>query len=1063
MNFTVYRSSAGSGKTYTLVREYLKIALSNPVGFRTILAVTFTNKAANEMKERIITNLKEIADYKNNQERATIKNMLPQLEKELQLTKAEIAQRADTVLRAILHNYSEFAISTIDSFMHKIIRTFAYDLHLAQNFDVELDTDELMSKVVDILISEVGNDEALTKTLVNFVQSKTDDDKSWHIETDLQNMAKRLTSEDAQLYVERLRKLTLDDFEKITKKTRALISSFEKMISALAKSAVEKIEAAGIPDAAFYNGKNGLGGYLRKIANKRMDKLFPGIRVIATIEEDKWYAAKCSLSERNSIDSIKGFLTDIYLKLQEEREANYKDYVLFNEIWKNLYPLAVLSELEKVLNDYKKSNNIIHISEFNKLIAGIVSDQPVPFIYERVGEKYRHFLIDEFQDTSVLQWHNILPLVENSLADSNFNMIVGDGKQAIYRWRGGEVEQFARLPEIFKKPDSVICRQREMALKRNYHPEVLKSNYRSKKEIVEFNNDFFTVVGSLIGDNLKSIYNDVTQEYNNDNDGGLVQIDFLRKDDDMEVTIADVNLNRTFEIVEELLDDGYGLKDIAVLCRKNDEANLIAAFLIENNYNVVSSESLLIKNSPDVQFLIDLIRYLNDGADNIAKAGVLHFLASKGRLRGTLHNNFSIVNVKEDDIEKNLFNQQETFADVLYGFGFKAKVLKKLPLYNMVEEIIRVFDMASKADVYVQFFLDAVLDFSLKDSSGISGFMEWWEKKKNGLSVVVPEGINAVRVMTIHKSKGLEFPVVIFPFAKSRVGKAKDKLWIDLSDKKIDLLDVALLNTGKTLENTDFQNLYTEEMDKSFLDLINLAYVVMTRPSERLYILTEIPPADKSKTDSLPKFFYYYLNVKERWNEDETVYTFGEKVEKKELEDNTDEQAFKMEEMISNRWRNKMLLSLKAPEYWDVTEPESATRYGNLIHLILSKIKTIDDLEIVLNRSEQEGIIEPDVRNEIEKKIRTFLSNNAVGGYFKQGMNVKTEAEILLPNGSTIRPDRLIIEENKATVIDFKTGKPSESHKRQVKMYKEKIRELGFDNVSGILLYVNEDEAVVVV
>ncbi len=1063
MNFTVYRSSAGSGKTYTLVREYLKISIANPDGFRSILAVTFTNKAANEMKERVITYLKEMSDFENHPEKASIKNMLPQLEDELKLSKDEIAERAYRVLRNILHSYSDFAISTIDSFMHKIIRTFAYDLHIAQDFEVEMDADELMSKAVDILISEVGNDAALTKTLVNFVQTKTDDERSWHIEGDLQGMAKRLTTEDAQLYVGRLRKLTLADFEEITKDVRAAIATFENRVVALAKSAVEKIDEAGISGSSFFYGNNGIYGYFGRVANNRMDMLSPNKNVIKTIEEDKWHAGKATPYDRNAIDSIKDFLIDIYLKLQKERESDFKDYVLLNEIWKNLYPLALLSEIEKVVDEYKKSNKIIHISEFNKLIAGIVSEQPVPFIYERVGEKYRHFLIDEFQDTSTLQWHNMLPLVENSLADSNFNMIVGDGKQAIYRWRSGEVEQFARLPEIFNNPENDIFRQREDALKRNYKPEILKANYRSKAEIVKFNNDFFPVIAGLIGDDLKSIYDGVSQEFDSKNDGGLVQIEFLNKDSDQLVSIDELNENSILRIVEELLDDGYSLRDIAILCRTNVEANLIAAFLIKNSYNVVSSESLLIKNSPDVQFLIDMMKYLNDGADSIAKAGVLHYLTTKNKLKGLLHNNLNILNTKESVGAKDLFNQDETFGDVMHKFGFNANTLKKLPLYDMVEEMIRKFDLAGQADVYVQFFLDAVLNFISKNSSGLSGFLEWWDKKKESKSVIVPEGINAVSIMTIHKSKGLEFPVVIYPYARSRVKKAKDKLWVDLSDKKVAQLDVALVNTGSSLENTDFADLYNEEMSKSFLDLVNLVYVVMTRPSERLYILTETPPKSKDKIDSVPKFLHYYLMNKRLWNDDETVYRFGERVEKEEKEQEPDEDVLEFNTMISSPWRKRMLLSLKAPEYWDVAAPESGTKYGTMIHTILSKIETEADLEKVLSNLELEGVVEKDVAVEIEDKIRSFLNNPEVKKFFKSGLNVKTEADILLPDGKTIRPDRLIFEKERATVIDFKTGKPEEKHKKQIKRYEEKIRELGYENVDAVLLYLNEDNPVMIV
>ncbi len=1060
MSFTVYKSSAGSGKTYTLVREYLKIAIAAPDGFRRILAVTFTNKAANEMKERVIVYLREIAEFEENSDKASVKNMLPQLEKELGLPKKEIADRAETVLKKILHNYSDFAISTIDSFMHKIIRTFAYDLHLAQDFDVEMDTDELMSKVVDILISEVGNDEALTKILINFVSSRADDEKNWHIESDLMVMAKGLVKEDAQLYVERLRKLTLTDFEDITKKVRGDISAFENRIVTSAKSAVEKIDRAGIPSSAFYQGRSGINVYFGNLANKRFDKLHPNSYVLKTVEEDKWYGGKATFSEKSAIDSVKGFLTDVFLKLQKEIEENYERYVLLHEIWKNLYPLAVLSEIEKILDEYKRNNKIIHISEFNKLIAGIVAEQPVPFIYERVGEKYRNFLIDEFQDTSILQWHNMLPLVENSLSNANFNMVVGDGKQAIYRWRSGEVEQFARLPEIYKRPDTDVYRQREDALKRNYNPQVLKANYRSRAEIVKFNNEFFEVIAELIAENLRPIYDNAAQEFNPSNKGGFVSVEFLKKSDDDDKTLAELNIERTLEIVAELIDDGYGLEDIAILCRKNKEANLLAINLIDAGYNVVSSESLLIKNSPDVRFLVDILQFLNDGDNNIAKAGILHYLYLAGKLPGTLHSNLNVINVKAGDGEKDLFNQEESFAEVLQKIGFNPKTLKKQTLYDSVEDIIRRFGIRSRADVYVRFFLDMVLEFETKNSSGIPGFLEWWDKKKNSMSVVVPEGIDAVRVMTVHKSKGLEFPVVIFPFAKSGVKSAKKKLWVDISKEKISNLEVAILNTGTSLENTGFADQYREEMDKSFLDLVNIVYVVMTRPSERLYVLTEMPPKNKEKTDSIPKFFHYFLSEKGLWQDEQTKYEFGERVLKKTDEEKPEEQLPELNLSISNPWHNRVLLSLKASEHWDTEDKLQSREYGTLIHSVLSKIKVAGDIEDVLIRLETDGIIGENEISEIGGKIVSFIGKPSVAGYFAEGLDVKTEPEILLSDGRVIRPDRLIFDGDMVTVIDFKTGKPSEKHKRQVENYKEKMRELGFEKVFGVLLYLNENEPV---
>nr|NQU94195.1 UvrD-helicase domain-containing protein [Bacteroidota bacterium] len=442
MSFTVYKSSAGSGKTFTLVKEYLKITLNQPNKFRNILAITFTNKAANEMKERIITNLKDISSATPDQNSPAIKFLLPELVKETGLSPETITLRANKVLELILHNYADFSICTIDSFVHRIIRTFAHDLNLPINFEVELDTNILIEQTIDFLISEAGKNEKLTKALIKFTETKAEDEKSWHIEKDLKDFAETLMKEDGQIYLEKLRQLNLQDFFNIIKKVNEFIKSTEQTLVKQAQNATSIIKGTNLPNTAFYRGRNGIAKYFEYIADYRFDKLSPNSFVETTINENKWHGSKTDKDDKIIIDGIKDNLIEIYNNIQDILAENYDEYNLFLMLKRKLYPMAVLSEIEKVLVKIKSENNIVHISEFNKRIADIVLNEPVPFIYERLGERYNHFLLDEFQDTSVLQWQNLLPLLDNSLAEGNFNMIVGDGKQAIYRWRSGEVEQF---------------------------------------------------------------------------------------------------------------------------------------------------------------------------------------------------------------------------------------------------------------------------------------------------------------------------------------------------------------------------------------------------------------------------------------------------------------------------------------------------------------------------------------------------------------------------------------------------------------------------------------------
>ncbi len=877
MNFTVYKSSAGSGKTFTLVKEYLRMVLRDPKEFRHVLAITFTNKAANEMKERIITSLKEIAEYTLLPDSKSVKYMLPELIEETGLDAQKLSGNAQVVLKLILHQYSEFAISTIDSFVHNIIRSFAFDLHLPLNFEVEINSDELIRKVVDILISRVGTDDNLTKILVNFTQTKTQEEKSWNIERDLNSIASYLLKEDSQIHIAKLRDLNLEDFGVISKQIISIVQKFENALGDLAREGDALIRSKGIDQRSFYQGAKGIGKYFENLANKKFDKIHPNSYVIATIQNDQWHGGKVTAGEAAAIDEIKEYLRSVFLRIDEFIKANYSRYILLCEIRKNIYPLAVLNEIGNVLEEYKADNNLVLISEFNKKIASIVLQEPVPFIYERTGERFHHYLIDEFQDTSVLQWQNLLPLIDNSLSEGNFNMIVGDGKQAIYRWRNGEVAQFAVLPKIYKRTDDPIQILREKSLERNYSEKVLNRNYRSKKEIIEFNNDFFTTLAANLTEEYQTIYNDLIQLADTDNTGGYVHLEFHTDSDD-ETTFTDFNLLRIKETISELLNEGFRWKDIAILCRNNKQASRIAADLLGNEINVVSSESLILSNSAEVRLLVSVVKLLLNPNDDIAKTELITWLTQKGHLKKDLHDNLKDFGIAGDS--KFSAETEMSFYEVLSenGYPLRRTSLLNLQIYDLMEELIRIFGMNGQPDPYIQFFLDALLQWCSRENPVLYDLPGWWDENKEKLSIVVPPGIDAVQVMTIHKSKGLEFPVVIFPFASEKLRKTQEKLWIDPNVNEIRELTTALVNTSKSLEETQFAGLYHEEENKSLLDILNLLYVVMTRPSHRIYIFSASPPEKNNGIYSVPGFFKQYLVAKNLWQDEQTIYTFGNRM-----------------------------------------------------------------------------------------------------------------------------------------------------------------------------------------
>lgn len=1064
MSFTVYKSSAGSGKTFTLVKEYLKIVLLEPSRFRNILAITFTNKASNEMKERIIGNLRYLSKLNSDKIEKKTEILLNALTSETGLKAEIIKQRASLVLELILHNYSDFAIGTIDSFVYKIIRTFAYDLHIPINFDIELETDELISQTIDILLSKVGSDENLTRTLVRFTEAKTENDQNWNIEYDLKSFSIQLFNENAQSHIKELEKLSLASFNSIYKKIIEAIKDFENSVYKYAVKPYELIIQKAIPNKAFYYGDKGIAKYFENIYKRQFDKIVPNSYVNKTINEDKWYSGKANESEKEAIDSVIPQIVTAMNGVFDILSEHYDSYKTYLILSKNIFPLALLNEIERVFHELKSQNNIVHISEFNKRISEIVLSEPVPFIYERLGEKYRHFLIDEFQDTSILQWQNLLPLIDNSLAEGNFNMLVGDGKQAIYRWRNGEVEQFAKLPEIYKKENYSFSDEREQNLIRNYKAEMLDNNFRSKAEIVNFNNKFFNVISELLPEKFRSIYSNVEQNFLSENTGGYIEFNFIEKNNE-EFSFEDLNFLKIKEIIYEAIEDNFTLEDIAILCRRNSEAARIASYLIENNINVISSESLLLSNSPEVSFLIAFLKFIIKPDDKISQTEIINFLLQNKKINGDNLNNhlFNLNKNSENTIRPQTKDYNNNLIDLLKKSGFKTnlKELDALPVYDLCEKLIRVFFDKEDVDPYLQFFLDSVLKFTTQTNTILSEFLEWWEKSKKSLSLVIPEGINAVKIMTIHKAKGLEFSVVIFPFANEKLDISRNSIWVDYQDDNIPELKTALFPANKDLEETKYAELYLEEKNKSFLDLMNLLYVVMTRPSERLYILSQLPPKNINNS-SLPILFSYFLKNIGDWSETKLEYSFGEKSTYSKIKEKPGDKNFKLHSFISNEWRNKILISRLAPDVWDVEDPEKNKEWGNLVHNVLSQIFTLEDVDGVLDSFLLDGILDNEEKIQLHNIINQLISNPGINQYFQKGLEIKNEAEILLPDGKTYRPDRLVFDDDKLTIIDYKTGSLRESDVKQIKKYGNILFDMGYKKIKKVLIYINNENCEIV-
>jgi len=852
MSFNVYRSSAGSGKTFSLVREYLKMVLKHPPDFRHILAITFTHKAANEMKERVMNTLRDLSGSKKLHFTGSSLQMQHDLINETGLDREEIALRAGEALSLILHHYSEFSIGTIDSFSHRIIRAFAHDFGLPVSFAVELESKELLTTAVDLLLEQAGNNEDLTRLLVGFLESRMEEDKGWNIDRLLVSFATILLDEEGEAEVKKIASLTMEDFHTISKQLFTRIRSIEQQFKNLGEKALQLIDREGIPASSFYYGKTGIPGYFGYLAQSRMDKLEANLRVKTTMEEDKWVSSKASSDDITAISAIKQELQGIYEEAEVLKQTQSGSYHLAKLLSKTIYPLAVLNEIGRVLDGFKRQQNLVHISEFNSRIAKIVMREPVPFIYERLGEKFHHVMIDEFQDTSKLQWLNFVPLMENALAGGYFNLVVGDGKQAIYRWRNGDVGQFTSLPSLPGREESQLIRQRETLFLQFFKEYKLDSNYRSLPEIVNFNNQFFRWLSQHLDEELQGVYKELEQKSVSGKEGGFVRIEIIAVDES-DLTYVEKTINRTEEIINQLLEGGFALQDVAILCRTNRQAGRIARDLIIRGIDVVSSESLLLSYSPGVRFITGMIRLLFEPANTIIQASVINYLLFTGALHKEQEDFHTLLTGIGAAVHPG-----DHFFKILARNGFivDRDFLLALPVYDLCEVLIRFFGINKTVDPYIQFFLDAVITFTDKKTHSASDFLEWWEQHKGNLSIVVPDGVDAVRIMTIHKAKGLEFPVVIYPFADEILKKpGKNFLWIEIPEEEKLKLKTAFLPVEKQMQDTRYADIYKEEMVKSLLDVVNVLYVALTRPEEQLYILTAPPPSSLKEMKSLPVFF----------------------------------------------------------------------------------------------------------------------------------------------------------------------------------------------------------------
>jgi len=1040
-NFHIYKSSAGSGKTYTLAKSYLKLALEGKGKFRQILGVTFTNKATEEMKQRIIKFLSVLKIGED-------KRLSEELCKDLQIDEATLKKRSSDLLSEILHDYSRFAVVTIDSFFHQVIRSFAREMGLQGTFSIDLETDAVLQQVIDRMLAEIGEEEhkEIKSWLTQFAEEKVEDGTSWDFRRDIAKLAKEVLSDNFKPFADELNELTKTpkELKSIKKELDQVQFSFEKQIEKICNDALGALSAKDLSVEDFKGKSKSPAGLFTKFLKK--DYEISDNRRAATDNIEAWLTKK---NQDNEIllQALSETVLPKYNELINYFDKQYVSYVSAVEVKRYFYTFGILSYINHYLQIYRDENDVMLISDLPDFLGRIIGDSDTPYIYEKVGSRFDNYLIDEFQDTSAFQWNNFKPLVKNAADQGQFSMVVGDVKQSIYRFRGGD---WTLLQNQVKQDIGEALTEENKLL----------TNWRSSGNLVTFNNDIFSRLKGLIKDKyfdeqseelevltdtVLASFDDVSQalpQGKNEKEG-LVELSLINVD--KEDKYHDIALDYTIMKVEDLQRSGYQLRDIALLVRNSREGKALARAFIEYGnskeadpnlrYDVVSKEALYLTSSHIVQFIISVIKWLHNEKDKIELAhwfsNYQKYLIGSGKDEGKLY-------LELDSWEQNVPTE----------FVKKRHQLKSLPLYELVEELCRIFELSKIKEeyTYLQGFQDAVLDYSKNERGDITAFLLWWEEVRKKRSIIISDDNNAVKIITIHKAKGLEFPVVILPFLNwslDNTGGFNDEvLWCKPVDKEpFNKMPVIPLKYGKSLKDSYWAAEYHYERLKVLLDSLNVLYVALTRPENALYMAG--PKNKDGNFKCVNDVLFELLSSSENYDQEAQTYRMGSLPNPKPSEYSENEVS--LQDYRSNNWRTKVQLQMKnaAAESEGVFN-EAAAR-GIKLHEMLSRIKTKDQLSQFTNE---------ELYSDLSKTVETLED------FFNDKWQIRTEVPVLLPNGDFKRIDRVNQNENQIILTDYKTGSQRQKDVKQMEGYIAIMHEMTDMPVKGQLLYLENQELV---
>lgn len=1082
---TIYKSSAGSGKTFTLVYEYLKLVFAHPDSYKNILAITFTNKASEEMKSRIIEALQKISSGEKDV-------LYENLSSEFQ----NIEAKAKKILSNLLHDYSNFSVCTIDSFFQRILSGLAKEISIPPNTELLIDHEDMVDECIQSLIAEISSDDNLKHWLFEFIRYKLDLEKGYSLRSELKGLMEKLISDHD--YKEGIEPNKL---RKVIKELKSTIFSYEKNLQAFANQFLQTMNDHDIKEDDLFQKSKGVVSFMRSSLKKDFAKE-PNSYVYKAYIEDKWVTPTKTNKDLESLAI--DFLAPILKEMILFREAHFTSYISAVNTMKNIFITGIVNNMRAQLQQYRIENNKILLSDTPAMLSEMINDNDAPFIYEKTGLRYHHFLLDEFQDTSDVQWKNLLPLVLNALSESHSSLIVGDAKQSIYRFRGANMKLITHgvKKDLEKIGQSIVEKN-------------LDTNYRSQRAIIEFNNELFETISKLMAESEdmsafvtnaydSSVHQKVSEKKTLP---GYVEVSFLEKpkspdkkasssthlesDDEENQSEADEITNKTstskaVEIVLHQLEKGFNLRDICVLVRTSKESKLIAEALINNGItSILTSDSLLLRHNSTINFLIHALKFVMDNHNEIARAEILYYWHYLSNRENSLHtvfhqhknknNNAEQLSLIYDDANANKNSVSELLP---IEFSQSLSWLARQNVYECLENILRIFDLSKKGDAYLILFMDVVNKFNSTQSTSIREFLDWWTNSIDAskLAVSASSGEDAIQIMTVHKSKGLEFKIVILPFMNwSSNPKSDHLLWIESGIQPYDELNRFPVAAHKELSESNFTKDFQQEKDFTAIDNLNLLYVAFTRAEEKLFVvccgaktnkkLDEAIKKNKplSIQDRLVQTIHSNSGLLQNFNEEKQIFTIGEDRDeiKKDVHINKIPVGHKM---ISSAWQKR--LSVKSTSFImeeAEIDVQLKKKHGILLHEILAAIHQSSDINKVIAQFQFAGWVSDENKNEIERQIQSVIANDLVKPFFEIDANILAEREIILPNLETHRPDRVLInDKNEVSILDFKSGIKRKEDEIQIKGYGKLLQDMDYKINDLLLFYIQENECVVV-